>query len=236
MPDYKVKGSRPPDFIQTKSFSIANQSISGINCAMALTPHELIPTRATLISKLKEWRDQSSWQDFFDTYWNLIYRVAIRGGLSPAEAEEAVQETIISVAKHIPTFKYDPAIGSFKAWLLTMARWRITDQLRKREPHIPFEGSPAEIGLLPEARGITDLERVWNTEWERHLAAAATARVKQRADPKLYQIFDFYVNREWEPERVANAFGVTVAQVYLSKHRIMELVMQEIDRLKKEII
>ena len=95
---------------------------------------ELIPTRATLIQRLKNWQDQSSWQDFFDTYWKLIYHVALKGGLSEAEAEDVVQETMISVARHMPTFKYDPAIGSFKAWLLNMTRWRITDQLRQRGP------------------------------------------------------------------------------------------------------
>ena len=91
---------------------------------------ELIPTRTTLLMRLKDWQDHSGWQDFFDTYWNLIYGVALKGGLTPAEAEDAVQETMISVAKHMPGFKYDPAIGSFKRWLLTMTRWRITDQLR----------------------------------------------------------------------------------------------------------
>jgi len=47
---------------------------------MAPVSDELIPTRTTLIHRLKNWQDQSSWQDFFDTYWQLIYRVAIKRG------------------------------------------------------------------------------------------------------------------------------------------------------------
>src|SRR5580692_1956052 len=106
---------------------------------------ELIPTRTTLLLRLKDWQDQSGWQDFFDTYWNLIYGVAIKGGLTPMEAEDVVQETMISVAKHMPGFKYDPAIGSFKGWLLTMTRWRMTDQLRKRGPlNLPIEADGGE--------------------------------------------------------------------------------------------
>ena len=96
--------------------------------------NELIPTRATLIERLKNWQDQSSWQDFFDTYWQLIYNVARKGGLTEAEAQDVVQETMVSVAKQMPKFQYDPAIGSFKAWLLNMTRWRIVDQFRKRGP------------------------------------------------------------------------------------------------------
>lgn len=210
--------------------------MSGVNCSMAATPHELIPTRATLIARLRNWQDQSSWQDFFDTYWNLIYGVALQGGLTPAEAEEVVQETIISVAKHMPTFKYDPEIGSFKGWLLNMTRWRITDQLRKRGAHVPIRETEDGPGAGDEEMVGPDLEKVWDNEWEKHLATIALDRVKKRTDPKLYQVFDFYVNKEWDPEKVAKAFGLPVAQVYLAKHRIMELIIKEVERLKKEIV
>src|SRR6266516_7399008 len=95
---------------------------------------ELIPTRASLIDRLKDLEDQSGWQEFFDTYWKLVYGVARKAGLTDPEAQDVVQETMFSVAKHMPTFRYDPAIGSFKAWLLNMTRWRIIDQIRKRGP------------------------------------------------------------------------------------------------------
>src|SRR2546428_8372646 len=98
---------------------------------MAHHSDELIPTRASLINRLKNWQDQSSWQEFFDIYWKLIYGVARRAGLNDAEAQDIVQETMVAVARHIPDFKYDPAIGTFKTWLLNMTRWRITDAARK---------------------------------------------------------------------------------------------------------
>src|SRR5207245_5537229 len=91
------------------------------------------PTRRSLLSRLKNWNDQESWQDFFDTYWKLIYGAAIKSGLSDVEAQEVVQETVITVTKKIKEFKTDPAFGSFKAWLLHLTRWRIADQLRKRQ-------------------------------------------------------------------------------------------------------
>src|SRR6266403_103520 len=94
-------------------------------------PDELLPTRWTLIERLKNWDDQESWRQFFDTYWKLIYGVAIKSGLTHPEAQDVVQETVISVSKSMHNFKADPAYGSFKAWLLNLTRWRITDQCRK---------------------------------------------------------------------------------------------------------
>src|ERR1041385_2699604 len=96
---------------------------------------ELIPTRWTLIQRLKRWDDQESWRDFFDTYWKLIYGTALKAGLPAVEAQEVVQETVIAVSRNIADFKATPERGSFKGWLRQMTRWRITDQIRKRHPH-----------------------------------------------------------------------------------------------------
>jgi len=208
---------------------------------MAEPMDELIPTRATLIQRLKDWQDQSSWQDFFDTYWKLIYGVAIKGGLTAAEAQDVVQETMISVAKHMPTFEYDPAIGSFKTWLLNMTRWRITDQLRKRGPFAA--GQPASEDTATGTRTVDkvadpasrDLDALWDAEWEKNLLDAAMATVKRRLDPQKYQIFDLYVNKGWPPEKVAATFGISVDQVYLAKHRTTELIKEEVKRLESKV-
>jgi len=202
---------------------------------------ELIPTRATLLERLKDWRDAASWQQFFDTYWKLIYGVAIKSGLNEVEAQEVVQETMISVAKHIPTFNYDSALGSFKAWLLNMTRWRINDQFRKRR----FGAAPPLSGDAPPDTQWMDkvvdpasvhLDKLWDSEWEKNLLATALTRVKRNLEPEKYQIFDFYVNKDWPPEKVAKTFSISVNQVYLAKHRITELIKQEVERLQVEMV
>jgi len=75
---------------------------------MTPTSPEIIPTRQSLLNRLKDRDDSSSWKDFFDTYWFLIYGVARKAGLTDSEAQDVVQETIISVARKIPEFTYDP--------------------------------------------------------------------------------------------------------------------------------
>jgi RNA polymerase sigma-70 factor (ECF subfamily) len=203
---------------------------------------EFIPTRASLLNRLKDWQDHSSWQDFFNIYWKLIYGVARKAGLNEVEAQDVVQETMASVAKHMPTFKYDPAIGSFKAWLLTMTRWRIIGQFRKRGPfaeHRPLAGDTNTVADVAE-RAVDpagpELEAVWDAEWENDLLDAAIAKVKPRLDPQKYQIFDFYVNNGWSPERVAGRFNVSVDQVYVIKHRVTEIIRAEVKRLEKEMV
>src|SRR5205823_496941 len=59
----------------------------------------LAATRRSLVDRLVNWDDQKRWQEFFDTYWKLIYSTARKSGLTDAEAQEVVQETVITVAK-----------------------------------------------------------------------------------------------------------------------------------------
>ena len=204
---------------------------------------EFIPTRATLIDRLKNWQDQASWQDFFDTYWKLIYGLARKFGLNDEDAQDVVQETLVSVARQMPNFKYNPKLGSFKAWLRTLIRSRITDLLRKRGQanmvpiHTESDTGDESFALreLPDQNNQT-MDHVYEQEWQKNVLDAAIDRVKRKLDPKKYQVFDCYVNKEWAPEKVAAAFKISVDQVYLAKHRVTELIKSEAKRLESEML
>jgi len=192
-----------------------------------------------LLNRLKDWRDQASWQQFSDIYRPLIYGVARKAGLNDPEAQDVVQETMLAVARHMPGFTYDAANGTFKAWLLNMTRWRIIDQMRKRSKRgvvAPDPSMEADTGTV--ARCIDPasniLDALWEAEWQHTLLSDAVATVKRRVEPQNYQLFDFYVNKEWPAAKVAAAFNVSVDQVYLAKHRVTEMLKAEVARLDRE--
>ena len=198
----------------------------------------LLPTRYSLLSRLKDWDDNESWRVFFDTYWRLIYAMALKAGLTQTEAEEVVQETVICVAKDIGKFKRDRHLGSFKGWLRNLTRWRIADQLRKRtglaqtdDPIAPRPVRPLEA--IPEPLD-ENAEGDWDREWQSHLLNTAIQRVKHRVREEQYQLFDLYVLKQWPVSRITRTLGVSAARVYLAKHRITPLVHREVRRLEKE--
>ena len=202
---------------------------------------ELIPTRDSLLSRLKDWRDDASWREFYNTYWKLVYGVALKAGLSEHEAEEAVQETLITVARRIPEFRYDPKVCSFKTWLLNLTRWRIVDQLRKRRTKAQNNREKADaaqnvltIDLIADPATM-ELDQVWDKEWEHQLLETAVLRVKQRVNPGHYQIFHLCVFKECPVKQVAEMLGVSAAQVYLIKHRIASLLKKEAKAIERKM-
>jgi RNA polymerase sigma factor (sigma-70 family) len=203
-------------------------------------PDEYLPTRASLLSRLKDWSDDESWREFYSLYKCLICATALKAGLTEAEAEDVVQETMLSVAKTIKEFKYDRTRCTFKSWLRHLAQKRIADRFRKRsrEPQVSrgetSTGDTRTVERVPDPESL-DLEGIWDKEWQEKLLEAALARVRSQASPEQYQIFDFSVLRKMPVKEVATTLEVSVAQVYLARHRIAKLIKKETRDLEQKM-
>jgi RNA polymerase sigma factor (sigma-70 family) len=198
---------------------------------------ELIPTRRSLLSRVRDWEDAASWQDFYDTYWKLIYRTACGAGLPHVEAEEVAQETLISITKAIRSFRYDPEQGSFKGWLRTTTNWRIRDHLRRRQ-RAEQESRHLQNELVDLAGGMDQADdpvgKNWDAEWEKNLTDTALDRLKKKVAPKQFQIFDLAVIKDWPTEKVAKTLKVNIGYVYLIKHRLSSRLKAELKNLRRD--
>ncbi len=206
---------------------------------MAEKPEDRLPTRQSLLHRLKDWEDQRSWEEFVRLYQGLILGTALKAGLPENVAQEVVQETWISVAKQMPGFTYDPQIGSFRSWLLAITRRRIIDQLRRkgRDPARASGESASATGTaaierVPAPESL-DLDRIWEEEWRQGLFQKALEGVRAEVDPKHFQIFDCYVLKAWPVEDVVRLLRVSSSQVYVVKHRFAALLKQRIKKLEE---
>jgi RNA polymerase sigma-70 factor (ECF subfamily) len=202
----------------------------------------LLPTRQSLLSRLRDLEDQSGWREFFDIYWRLIYNVARRSGLAETQAEDVVQNTFIYLARRMPRFHYDRKRGSFKSWLRVVTRSRINVYRRTenagerfiREP-LPGTGSDETDALeeLPDPAADA-LDEVWQREWEENLLNAAFQRVRTRVSSQQLLIFRLATLGELSLTQVARKLGVSLPQVYLARHRVGKLFKAEVLRLRRE--
>lgn len=201
---------------------------------------DLAPTRWTLIERLKRAEDERSWQDFFDTYWRLIYSAARKMGCTETEAQDVVQDTIISVLRKIGTIDTNPDRGSFKSWLLKITHRRIIDTLRKRPPACvqpapkPDRESTTEPVHKVAATGGFGLEEYWEEEWKQNLVRAAMEKVKTQVSPRQFQIFYLLTVKGLKSAEVAKALRVSAPQVYLAKHRVGLLVKRALRQLESQ--
>ncbi len=222
--------------------------------------NEHLPTDSSLLARIRAPDDAASWREFFETYKDSIAGLAITGGLSRAEAEEVVQETMLAVSRGIATFQYDRKQGSFKGWIFTITRRAMFKQIKKRlslASHAGAGGVPEasaraagarladsevpdttegedEFASLPDT--TPGLEEQFEKEWRQTLLHMALQRVRARIKPKQFQMFDLYVNQQMPMARVKRTLRVNSAQVYMAKIRVSALLRQTIAALERELI
>jgi RNA polymerase sigma factor (sigma-70 family) len=197
-----------------------------------------LPTRRSLLTRLKDWDDQEAWREFFDLYWRLIYSVARRAGLGEAEAQDVVQETLVVVAKQMPGFRYDPARGSFKGWLHTVIRGRLSRHWRKLERAPRRDSEPAiecdtEIDS-GETAAPPEFEAIWQSEWEQNLISAALRRVQAKVSPRQYLLFSLATLKEVPTAVIVERYEASRTQIYIAKLRVGRLFKTELERLHRQ--
>jgi RNA polymerase sigma factor (sigma-70 family) len=211
-----------------------------------------IRTRPSLLKRLEKGDDAESWQDFYRIYGKLVRDFAAQAGLTANEADEVVQETAIGTAKHLSDFRYDAKVCRFKTWLLNLASWRVKDQLKKRQRAAGFSGpAPGNVNVqsshhddessrtptidrVPDP-GAIDLDALFEKEWRKNLFEAALEKVKRGLTLKQFQIFDLLVVQEWPARQVAKALSVSMANVYVCRHRVSSEVKREVRRLERQM-
>jgi len=183
------------------------------------------------MTRLKNHADDEGWQRFFDTYGGVIYAVGLKAGLTPTEAEEALQETLVSVAGEMAEFHYDSARGSFKGWLFQITRRRVVDQFRKRARQQRQQEQAGDALDQMSDPTADPLSGDWDDEWRQNQLQIAIERVKAKVTPGQWQMFDLAAMQEWPMDRITSLLGVNRAQVYMAKMRVGRLLKKELATL-----
>jgi len=123
--------------------------------------------------------------------------------------------------------------------LLLITRRRIQDHLRRayRSKGRDVSWGEEELAEIPSTEPGPDerIEAEWRKEWQNTVLEQALVRVRQRVNPRHYQVFEFCVLRNMRAGQAARMFGLNAAQVYLMKHRVGTALKQAVREIEKEL-
>jgi RNA polymerase sigma factor (sigma-70 family) len=196
---------------------------------------EVPDTRASLLVRLCDPKDECAWTEFTAIYSPLIYRLACRKGFQDADAEDLVQEVLRAVASAMDRWDPDPCKGPFRNWLFRVARNMMLNLVASQRRHPRGTGSE-EIQWLLEARPCPSPAEsaLFEIEYKRQLFRWAAERVSGEFRDATWAAFWETAVEGKKAQAVAASLEMSIGAVYMAKSRIVARIRQVIDQVEGE--
>ncbi|HMO16109.1 MAG TPA: sigma-70 family RNA polymerase sigma factor [Pirellulaceae bacterium] len=187
-------------------------------------------TRASLILRLQDAEDRDAWEKFAMIYGPVVFNVAKGRGFQTADADNLVQEVFMAVANSVSNWLQRDERGSFRAWLLRIARNAAVDMItQKATRSLGCDGSEAQTHLV-NLPARSELSSVLDLEYERLVFQWATDRVRESVAEHTWQAFWLTSIQELSVEAAASQLNTRPGNIYFARSRVMarikELVQQ----------
>src|SRR5262249_54824728 len=192
-------------------------------------------TRASLLVRLRDPRDQDAWQEFFQVYSSVIYGFGRRQGLQDADAADLMQDVLRRVAASADKLDYDPRRGTFRGWLYTITRNRLYDLTdRKRKQVQASSGSDMLERLNREPAGGDGNDAAWNQEYQQGILRWAMERVRGEFQEPTWQAFVLTAQEGKSPQEAAAQLQISPGAVYVAKSRVLARWRSEVQQWSED--
>jgi len=182
--------------------------------------------------------DASSWQQFVDRYHGRLLAFARARTRDAADAEDAVQETLLAMVKSLGAFQRR---SSIETYLFTILRRKIVDLLRSRGRPVGVETCSlqassvgmdegrrpardhvvaAEAPASWHAQRSEDAERA--QELLRRAFSSQISQLKREFRFQDIQIYDLIFWAQLRNKEIASELGLDEKYVALRKHRFLK--------------
>lgn len=194
--------------------------------------HEL--TRASLILRLQDAEDLAAWDEFAAIYAPVVFNVATSRGFQAADADNLVQEVFMAVASSVSQWLERDDRGSFRAWLLRIARNAAVDMItQKATRSLGRDGSEAQVHLanLPAPSQLSsDLD----LEYERMVFHWASDCVRESVADHTWQAFWLTSVKDLSVEEAAARLNTRPGNIYFARSRVMAKIKELVKQYQEQ--
>lgn len=189
-------------------------------------------TRPSLLEAVRCPDDDAGWNAFYQAYAPAVFRVACQRGVAPPEAEDIVQQVMLTLSRHLPTFQYRRDRGRFRAWVQRITETKIIDALRRSQRQ--RQGSTRAIPA-DNAACLADnsWQEMWEREWKLQDIVYCLRDFRRDVAPRTLEAFQLYVIEGRTAQEVAERLDMSVNQVYVIRHQLLARLRDRLEALGK---
>ncbi|MEZ6095450.1 MAG: sigma-70 family RNA polymerase sigma factor [Pirellulaceae bacterium] len=185
-------------------------------------------TRISLLAGVENTNSQSSWNDLVAIYAPLVFRFAMRKGLSAEDAEEVAQDVLVKITR----FHYEPEKGKFRSWLARVTARQIRDQMQKNVNQKRISGS--DDFELSNSPSITMGE--WEEIYFGRILQIAIRNIRNEFEQAEWNVWEAGQSaRDVDLRDLAKSLGKSIGWVYKVRHSINQRLRSELVRLGEDM-
>lgn len=191
-----------------------------------------IRTSVTLLQRLQQAEtDERAWFEFVDRYGPQMHRWCRRWIRQECDAEEIVQNVMVTLARKFRQFQYDPNRGKFRYWLKTLVHHAWHDFSIGRNPGDQGSGDSVLLNLLQRMEARDDLVERLQSEYDLELLEIARNQVMQEVEPHVWESYRLCAEEGLSGQDVAARLNIRIGAVYVHRSNVQKRLAEIIQRL-----
>lgn len=190
-------------------------------------------TRSSLLVRIRDVEDATSWKTFVDLYAPMIYNYCRRKGLQDADAADVAQEVMTEVARCIRSFEYQPERGRFRDWLGTVTRRQLARFFERRKRAARTGQAESCENELEQVAG-PQADPEWTDDFNAQIVRIALQRIRPHFEPPTWRAFELVWLENRSAADAAAILQISVSAIYVAKSRVLKRLEEEVLTLAEE--
>ena len=191
-------------------------------------------TRKTLIERAKNPDDERAWADFVMYYTDFIHVVLYQMSFRPNDLEDITQEILTRIWKYLSTFDGEKHQVQFRTWLSKLIRNQAINYIKKNQGYEKRRKKAMELHEQREIISQTDLDKVVQFEWEKHITTTALDNIRTLFSGVAVEAFELSLAGKTAKE-IGAALDINPESVRTLKNRVKLRLIKEIEQLREEL-
>lgn len=188
-------------------------------------------TSLSLLSRLGRTSGPADWQRLDDLYRPLLRQWVRRFDVQESDADDLVQEVMLTVSAELPAFEHSGRAGAFRSWLraILVNRLRRFWANRNRAPQSGRSDIELRLGQLDDP--ASDVSQLWNRQHDEHVVRRLLALSEPHFTAGTWTAFRRTTFDGIGARDAAEELGVSVNAVLIAKSRVLSRLRQEAEGL-----
>ncbi len=189
-------------------------------------------TSVSLLNRLQTSPESETWNRLVDLYAPLIRAWLRRYDVQESDADDLVQEVLLSVSKDLSKFTHGGQSGAFRSWLRAILVNRLRNFWKARNRLPEATGESGWVRKLAELENPTsELSQLWNEEHDQSVLKRLLKVVEPHFAPTTWRAFCQVAFEGANPRDVAAELQISLNAVAIAKSRVLNRLRQEAEGL-----